>query len=156
VARRADRDRDAQALRLHVCGLDYRAIGERLGCSHAAAHRAVQRALADYVNRPRDEAIQLAVVELDHARREVWRVLSAGDVGPRSRVEAVRTLVQINTEYRKLLGLDAPKRQEITVISESTVDAEIARLEGQLSDRARQMDLTEAELDALLNQEGDL
>lgn len=151
--------RDAQAARLKAAGLTFHEVGRRLGVSRSTAHRMTTRALREYVARPHAEARQLAEVELDQLARQAWQVLtgqhnavSGGRVvtlggvpieDTRPKLEALRTLLAIAERRARLLGLDAPAKRQVEVISESAVDAEIARLEREIAARAGALPLAD-------------
>ena len=58
---------------------------------------------------------------------------TVGDARPK--LEALRTLLGIAERRARLLGLDTPTKRQVEVISESAVDAEIARLSVELEAR---------------------
>lgn len=150
------RDRDTKALELRRINLTYAQIAERMGWrSASAAHDAVQRALADSVAEPSAEVRQLELERLDDMARHLYRILGrahyvvtqAGrlvypdpdspplqDPGPV--LQAVAGLLRISESRRKLLGLDAPARARIEVITEDMVETAIRELEEELGRRA--------------------
>ena len=58
------------------------------------------------------------------------RVVGLHRHGPK--LQAIKTFVAIERRRAEIQGYDAPKRKELTVISEGVVDAEIRRLEAEL------------------------
>ena len=71
-------------------------------------------------------------------------VVSAGKVmsmdgeplqDPKPVLDALAVLVRIEERKARLLGLDAPRKTAVGVITEEVIDAEIARLEAQLAAR---------------------
>ena len=145
--------RDAEAAKLRVRGHTYQHIADQLGfASPGGAHDAVSRSLAESVRLPFEQQRELALNQLDQLACEAWRivqdphcVVSAGKVmtvagtpvlDPRPVLEALAVLVRIEERKARLLGLDAPRKTAVGVITEDVVDAEIARLQGELEGRA--------------------
>lgn len=147
---------DAEALGLYHRGLTYKEIADRKGWSSvASAHAAVRRAIADSYRLPAAEAIKVEEERLDLLLRAFMRVLgtkhyatgSSGrvavhpvtgepltDDGPV--IQAGMALLRVSESRRKLLGLDAPARTRVEVITESDVDAAIKALEAQVAQNA--------------------
>jgi len=142
-------ERDAQAADLFRRGLTYRQISSQLGWrSPNAAFLAVRRAARDAAtdSLAAAEALQLMLARQQDYRRLVWRVAMAKHyvttqtgamaVGPDGNpllddapvLNAVDRLVKIDQEEAKLLGLYAPAKSRVEVITEDAVDAEIAKL----------------------------
>jgi hypothetical protein len=121
--------RRTQAIGLALAGLSWDAIADKLGySSRQAAHKDVQRALAQAVAEQTSAAEELRMVELmrlDRLQAAAWPKALTGDL------KAIETCLKIITERRKLLGLDAPAKLE--VITLDAVDAEIRRLEAELA-----------------------
>lgn len=146
--------RDADAARYRAEGWTYQRIANEVGfCDPSSAHKAVQRALKAVVRDANDTAAHLELNSLDEMAREAWAVLqrthvvvSQGrvvqlngapvpDDGPV--LAAIDRLLKIQERRAKLLGLDAPTRSRVEVISESAVDEAIRQLEAQIDERAR-------------------
>ena len=144
--------RDAEAAKLRVRGHTYQQIADRLGfASPGAAHDAVSRSLAESVRLPLEQQRELALNQLDQLACAAWNivqerhcVVSAGKVmsldgeplsDPRPVLDAVAVLVRIEERKARLLGLDAPRRSAVEVITDDVINAEIARLEGQIAAR---------------------
>lgn len=146
---RIDRVRDAEAARLRALRFSFAQIAEQLGyADHSGAVRAVERGLARSVREPHQDLIALDMAELDEMAREAWRVLRGVHyVVDRGQVvhldgeplkddapvlAAISRLLDIQTRRSKLVGLDAPTKARVEVITESAVDAAIRELEGKL------------------------
>ncbi|WP_062434957.1 helix-turn-helix domain-containing protein [Herbidospora daliensis] len=138
---RYDRDptvaeRDAQAAALRARSLTYQQIGDQLGISRQSAYEAVKRALADTLAEPAEAVRTLELERLDGMWQAVQGVLerkhltvSNGKVvqlpdedGKLVPIEddapilqAVDRLLKIQERRAKLLGLDTPVKQELTV-----------------------------------------
>ena len=151
----ATRENDARVLELRRRGLSYAQISTQMGWkSDASAYFAVNRALADQAREVSAEVIQIETDRLDEMTRTLYRVLatkhyvvSAGsgkvalhpdtgqplqDDGPV--LQAVAGLLRISERRSKLLGLDAPTKTRIEVITEDVIDAEMAALARQVAE----------------------
>ncbi|MGI8530938.1 MAG: hypothetical protein ACR2KO_15845 [Geodermatophilaceae bacterium] len=137
--------RDAEAARLRSRGRTYPQIAEELGYSdRGAAHHAVARVFDGFKVEARDLLIKMELDKLDMMTRAVIDVLEAkhytvsdgrivhiGDKDDPDRrvlddgpvLQAVDRLLKISDRRAKLLGLDAPKRVEV---SDTTPDLDAA------------------------------
>jgi hypothetical protein len=124
--------RDADAAELRANGLTYQQIADELGyCHKREAWRAVERAKADVIREPAERLIAveaalldglyvsaLEVLERDHYAHANGRIVKddAGapllDDGPK--LAAIRELRQIRESFRKLHGLDAEKKVNLS------------------------------------------
>jgi hypothetical protein len=125
--------RDAEALRLYTSGLTYTQIAEQMGWrSKSASHQAVRRALADQYRLPQAEAIRVEEQRLDMLTRAFTRILAGqGDDG--LVIQAGLALMRVSESRRKLLGLDAPARRRVDVITEDVIDSAIKQLQDELA-----------------------
>ncbi len=140
---------DAQAAHLRAQGLSYRQIAQQVGCDVHTAHDRVARAIAavpvENVNELReverarlDEMLMVAWREMhrDHVVVQFGKVVRGEDGRPLidsgAKMAALDRLLRISRERRMLMGLDAPARSVIEVITEDTLDAEIRELEAKL------------------------
>jgi transposase len=161
-------DREARAIDLRRNGATYDQIAERLGVSTSAAHlmvkRALDRHLAEAVPDVRklelDRLDQLQVAAVTVLRRE-HHVVQAGKVvyvrnaagaevplrddGPT--LAAVRTLLDIQARRARLLGLDAPTKVDVKVLTVDQMDDRIAELEQLLATNDALPQPTDAQLD---------
>lgn len=145
--------RDVDAARLRAEGWTYERIANEVGfADHTGARKAVQRALRASVRDANDTATHLELNSLDEMAREAWQVLqrthvvvSQGRVVELDGVPvpddapvlaAIDRLLKIQERRSKLLGLDEPTRSRVETVTESAVDAEIARLEAEHARRA--------------------
>jgi len=138
--------------------LGYQQIADAMGYENdSGAWKAVQRALDATVTEPGDAVRKMHLTRLDDMYQAALRVLetqhltvSVGKVvtithpvtGERIPVPddapalaALDRMLRIEEQRAKLLGSYAPPRIQVSVVSESTVDAEIRRLEEELSGR---------------------
>ncbi len=146
--------RDADAARLRAEGWTYQRIANEVGFTNpGTAYNAVQRALRCTVREANDTASHLELNSLDEMAREAWGVLQRSHVvvsqgrvveldgvpipddGPV--LAAIDRLLKIQERRSKLLGLDAPTRSKVEVVTESAVDAAIVELEAQIAERSR-------------------
>lgn len=123
-----------QALELKMAGLSYSAIGKELGCSKQFAQKLVSRAVKASAERSAALADELRGIEI--ARTEsliaaIWdRAHDALDEKPKKALgsgefmvldrdydpqdKAIANIVKLMDRRAKLMGLDAPAKQELT------------------------------------------
>ena len=143
-------NRDMEALRLRTTGWSLEAIADQLGWSTTqSVANALRRAVSMMARFAGNEQRLLELQKLDEAETEIWKVLkmthwaytTRGDLvyGPdneplhdsRMVLEAIDRLLKVAERRAKLMGLDAPMRAEVITID--SIDAEIARLETELT-----------------------
>lgn len=144
-----DMRRDTEFAELRAKGLSYPKIAELRQCAVSTAYASVQRAIRAVPVEAVTELRQIECDRLDAIIAKLWDIVESRhpvfyqgkmirntvDDGP-----VIQALAQIRVtaeSKRRLLGLDAPARQTITVITEDAVDAELRRLEEQLAERDR-------------------
>jgi hypothetical protein len=146
------RTRQDEALALRRAGLDYTSIAKRLRYSgRGAAHDAVTASLdrqpmedAPIVRRIElerlDELLRVAWEQLhmDHVMVSDGRIVrddtGVALVDHAGKLSALDRVIRIMERRSKLMGLDAPVRKVIEVITEDAVTSEIRRLEAELAD----------------------
>ena len=150
----ANRVKDARALTYRAQGWTYDRIATEMRYhDRSAARKAVERAISTDVRESNEAAKALLLADLNNAKQAVWAVLEAnhlvisdgrvvaldGEPIPDDEpvLKAVDRLVKINQELAKIYGVYAPVQSRVEVISETTVDAEIKRLEDEMADRDR-------------------
>lgn len=144
-------ERDAAACRLWDRGDTLQAIADTLGfCDRAAVNRAIKRSLKDTQAAPagmvRDRQMRrldemyraaLAVLETEHVTVSQGRVVcdTDGAVVPDDApvLAAIDRMIRIEARMAELMGLDAPKRSRVEVVTEDAIDAQIAVLEAQIA-----------------------
>jgi hypothetical protein len=152
--RLATEDRQNQALHMRRSGMQYADIARQLGyATHVGAYKAAMAALdrhpaedAPVVRKLEldrlDELLQVAwnQLHMDHVMVSDGRVVKGDDGVPlvdhAGKMAALDRVIRIMERRTKFLGLDAPTRQTVTVITEDAVDAEIRRLEQELDHRS--------------------
>ena len=120
-------ERDAKCVNLRRAGLGWDAIATQLGYTSAA--RAYEQFMVFMKAYPREDAETAREVEADRydqLQRAIWAKCLKGDQW------AIDRALKIMDQRARLLGLNLPVRQQIEVITESTVDAEIRALTEQL------------------------
>lgn len=151
-------ERDAQAVEYRRRGMTYRQIAVAMGVkSQKTAYEAVQRGLSDAIQEPADEVRQLELERLDEYQRHALKVLATQHFHVSQGVVVVHPdtdqpvpddspvlaaldrLLKISERRAKLLGLDAPVRSKVEVITEDAVDAEIKRLAEEVAEHDRQV-----------------
>lgn len=149
------REQDARAVELRRRGLHYDQIAESLGfASKSSAFEAVKRGLKDLYTEDVDGQRLLELERLDDMLRVLTRValakhraagrdgkLLADEKGQPVYDDAINVtaalgVVKLSESRRKLLGLDAPSKSRVHVITEDVIDAEIAKLNAELAELA--------------------
>jgi transcriptional regulator len=136
-------EKQAEALALRRAGLSYREIADRLGyhdCS--GARKLVQTAIAEIIEEPAKEVLALEIQRLDAMVAAMW----PGAVEARD-PEMLDRVLKIMDRRAKYLGLDAPKKTEMsgpdggpiemTSLSDEDVDRKLAEVERMIAQRNR-------------------
>lgn len=101
--------KQAQALTLRKAGVSVTAIAETLGWnSHQAASKAISAALKRTIQEPADELRTLELARLDDMLKAIAPHVAAGNL------TAIDRALKIQERRARLLGLDAPAKQDIT------------------------------------------
>lgn len=141
-------ERRTKVVQLRADHMTFEQIGRTLGINKSTAKRDYDAALADARERSIEaaeahKAAELAV--LSAVRVKLLQILNAQhayvndgrvvpgvhDVGPN--IAAARELRQLSERVSKLLGLDAPSRRIVEVITEDLIDAELRQLAGEMA-----------------------
>lgn len=107
-------ERRLQALELRKQGKSYRAIGAALGVDHKTALTDVRTALQRLLEQERESVDELRTIELerlDALLDALW--VNATNERFRGQTRAVEMALKVMERRAKLLGLDAPTRQDI-------------------------------------------
>ena len=145
-------ERDREACRLRTRGMTYQQISDRLGYgSEGNARRAVQACLAAIQADGAEELRAIQLQQLDYLTEQALNVLESAhhvvtqagrivtDADGRPLVDhgpvlaAIDRLLKIQERRAKLMGLDAPIRQEVITLDQ--IDREIERLIAELARR---------------------
>ena len=127
-------ERQERALNLRKAGTHYRDIAGVLDCSTSTAHELVQEALTAMIKEPAKEVRDLEVARLDEMLKALWPAVVQG------RWLAVDRALRIMERRAALLGLDAPQRRIVEVVTQDEMVRIIEGLERELA----QFDLEDA------------
>lgn len=112
--------RQAKAVRLRLEGHSYQAIADMVPyADRSAARRAVETARQHIIEEPARELQAQELERLDDLLIRCRQVLVDGG-DPELVLKAVDRLVKISETRRKLLGLDAPAKSDVTSGGEAT------------------------------------
>ena len=104
-------EREKKAFALRMAGATYEQIGAQLGVTTGAAYKMVKRVL-ERTRRETDELAdelrRLEVERLDALTLTLWKQATAGNFG------AVDRVLRVMERRARLLGLDAPTKQDVT------------------------------------------
>jgi hypothetical protein len=120
--------RDGEAAALRRDGLTYREIAKAMGCSVAGAHDMVKRALREAVREPAEELRTLELERLDTLYTKTVIIIETGST--KEVLNAIDRALRIMERRSKLLGLDAPVKQDVRITD--SLDSEIERLAAEL------------------------
>lgn len=104
-------ERRSQAIELRKGGYSYREIAKELGCSLTQAWFDVKKVLDDLAAHDRETAAQVRKIEimrLDTMVRGLWPNVQSGDSS------SVMAALKVSERRSKLMGLDAPVKNELT------------------------------------------
>ena len=140
-------ERDGEIARLRSTGMSFADIGAQFGISRQAAHQGFKRALADTVREAADDVRVTELERLDRLYQEALAVLEAehpmvqngriirGDDGAllldfAPRLGAIDRALKVQERRAKLLGLDAPTKNDVRVTD--SLDSRIEQLAAEL------------------------
>lgn len=104
-------ERRAKALELRKSGMTYSAIGKALGVSICMAHKDVHHVIDQLAKEARETAEAVRDIELerlDAMLKALWPAVEEGDTS------SISTALRVAERRARLLGLDAPVKQEVT------------------------------------------
>ncbi len=100
-------DKQLEALKMRIAGRSYADIAEALDyASRGSAHKAVATALRKTLQEPADEVRSLEIERLDELLMSIWQY--------RMKPDYLDRVLKIMERRAKLLGLDAPTKQDLT------------------------------------------
>ena len=120
------REHELKAFELRKSGASFSAIGKALQVSPTGAWRMVKRVMSKLAKLSAEEAAVVRQMELERLDRMLlglWGKATSGNE------KAVLATVRIMERRADLLGLDAPKRQELTGANGQAIAIEDARAE---------------------------
>ncbi len=98
-----------QALELRKAGATYETIAQSLGYSSpSGAYQAIESAMKRTLQEPADDLRRLEIERLNAMLLSIWPSVRQGNYG------AIDRALRIMERTAKLLGLDAPAKQEIS------------------------------------------
>jgi hypothetical protein len=95
--------------------------------------------MIDYPREDAEKARELEALRLDRLQRALWPQCLRED---KNQHWAIDRVLKISDQRARLLGLNRPVRQEITVISEDAVDNAIRALEAEIELTTAQAGIT--------------
>jgi hypothetical protein len=102
-------EKQKRALEFRLAGASYSSIAETLGYANkGGAHKAVMAALEKTIQEPADRVRNMELERLDRLWFAVYQQATKGDA------KAGQLCLSIMDRRAKLLGLDAPKKSEIS------------------------------------------
>lgn len=117
-------DRIAKCLDLRRQGYSYDEIGREVGISKANAHKLTVLGLEALPRESAEEVRKLEAERLDALTRATWGEASSGEL------DAVAAQVKLSERRSKLLGLDAPQKQDVNAnVMAVTTDLDAFRSE---------------------------
>lgn len=105
------KERRLRVLELRKAGASYRNIAKAVGCSHEQVRKDLAAVHAELLKEQVASADELRAMEserIDMARLAIAPQVKQGHLG------AVREWRALGESYRKLWGLDAPEKREVT------------------------------------------
>ena len=109
------RESDARALRMRLSGATYREVARALDfAGPSGAHQAVQRELGRRLVEPANDLREIELLRLERIQAALWIHIITPNVDIATLEKAVARLLQVSRRRSDLLGLDAPKKLDIT------------------------------------------
>ncbi len=128
-----------KALELRKSGATFEEIARQLRYANGGgAYKAVSHALAATLQEPAEELRRLELERCDCMQMALWPKVSDGDP------EAVRACLRIMVRRSALLGLDAPAKSRIEVITRDAFSAAMAELEAEVGELQAAADRSDA------------
>jgi hypothetical protein len=124
---------DWRAWDLRCQHLTYREIGAELGIDRSTAYDAVQRAAQMIPTEGAAEMKHAMLEEMDRMARHLWDVVERqqSDDGPG--LQAIAQLLRVQERKARLMGLDAPTRRAVDVITHDALTNAVADLEADIA-----------------------
>lgn len=125
-----------EALRLRSRGLTYQRVADIMGISKTAAYHRVQSALAAIPAEAVEEYRKLECERIDLLLEKVMNKALAED--DKGFLFAVDRFITLEERRSKLMGYDAPVKQQVETITYdgSTIEGEVAKLRQILSEHS--------------------
>lgn len=115
--------RRTEAVSLRLAGLTYEQIGERLKIGAVQARRLVQSTLNNAENNVAQDMRDLENARLDRAQAVIWSKVLQGDI------KSIDVFLRISNARRKLNGLDAPAKVDVSMTIREEMNTALKELE---------------------------
>lgn len=115
-------ERDAEIWDLRVRGYTLREIGQKVGLTHGAVSKALQRGFERYEYPKVEEARKLMLDQIDKVVASLEKRIDAGDD------KAIQNWFRAMERKTKLLGLDVPIKHEVQHQEVTQQDLELQEL----------------------------
>jgi ADP-ribosylglycohydrolase len=125
-------EKERKVLEMRLAGVTFEVIARSVGYSSAGScYNAYKRALIRTLQEPAEAVREAEVARLDRLMQGVWTAALRGEV------RSVEAVLRIMDRRAKLMGLDAPTKQqvEVTHYDPTSIDAEVAKLAAILDGR---------------------
>lgn len=130
-------ERDLKCVQLRRSNMEWDAIAKQLG--YADPGHAYQRFMAVMKSYPREDVDSAREVELQRYNQlleAVWAICLDNDIDNKRQLWAIDRAQRLMDQRARLMGWNRPVRQEISVLTESTVDKAIQDLQAQMQAQA--------------------
>lgn len=128
-------ENQVRALQMRRDGRTLRDIGDELGVSYETVRRWVNNALAEMAKEISGNADAIRMLEGHRLLKGLKRTMDEIDESEKYPDKAITNLVRLSESYRKLFGLDAPQRVDVTArMDESEVRERIISVLGLARD----------------------
>lgn len=129
------RQKEVEAIEMRIAGVPLREIAERLGWrSGASAHKAIKRALEERAKEGASHLRQLQLERLDRLRLALWNDAISGN-----RL-AVDRVLKIMEREDLLMGLEAPQRRIVEVVTPEAFDEVLKAKEDRIAELRAELD----------------
>jgi hypothetical protein len=123
-----EKARAGRALEMRLAGHTFERIARDLGYKdRTGAYHAVSRSLKATIREPADALRKVECERLDKMQAVLWPKVEAGDL------LAMRQCLSVMERRAKLLGLDAPVRKTIDVVTHDAFSKAMEELEGEIA-----------------------
>lgn len=135
-------ERRVKALELRKSGLTFEQIGDACNTSRSTAHEDVVIAMRETIQEPADEVRRIELERLDVMLAALWP--KATTTGDRQQARAVEQCLSIMDRRARLLGLDAPTRRVVDLVTHDAFAQAMAELEAEIAELEQDADRSDA------------
>ena len=130
-------ERDLKCVQLRRANMEWDAIAQQLGYSDAGhAYRRFMAVMKAYPREDVDSAREVELQRYNALLESVWPMCLDNDIDNKRQLWAIDRAQRLMDQRARLMGWNRPVRQEISVLTESTVDKAIKDLQVQLQAQA--------------------